>query len=146
MNWVTLCFNWICEPKCARLYIYTVEPLYSTIGGVHEIRSCYRRIVVKITRCCYDSDLMSETRHDNTKSTHCRDVGALFLGPPHRQGMQRSYETYSNRTWPFCQTNYTPHNPRGIEMINHIYSCQIIAANGIVLRVWISVPPCFPSR
>ena len=75
------------------------------------MRSCYRRIVVKITRCCYDSELMSETRHDNTKSTHCRDVGALFLGPPHRQGMQRSYETYSNRTWPFCQSNYTPHNP-----------------------------------
>ena len=25
----------------------TVEPLYSTIGGVHEMRSCYRRIVVK---------------------------------------------------------------------------------------------------
>ena len=33
-----------------------------------------------------------------------------------------------------------------IEMINHIYSCQIIAANGIVLRVWISMPPCFPSH
>ena len=26
---------------------YTVEPLYSMIGGVHEMRSCYRRIVVK---------------------------------------------------------------------------------------------------
>ena len=25
----------------------TVEPLYSTIGGVHEMRSCYRRIVLK---------------------------------------------------------------------------------------------------
>ena len=25
----------------------TVEPLYSTIGGVPEMRSCYRRIVVK---------------------------------------------------------------------------------------------------
>ena len=25
----------------------TVEPLYSTIGGVHEMRSCYRRILVK---------------------------------------------------------------------------------------------------
>ena len=25
----------------------TVELLYSTIGGVHEMRSCYRRIVVK---------------------------------------------------------------------------------------------------
>ena len=25
----------------------TVEPLYSTISGVHEMRSCYRRIVVK---------------------------------------------------------------------------------------------------
>ena len=54
---------------------------------------------------------MSETRHDNTKSTHCRDVGALSLEPPHRQGMQRSYETYSNRTWPFCWSNCTPHNP-----------------------------------
>ena len=38
------------------------------------------------------------------------------------------------------------HITRGIEMINHIYSCQIIAANGVVLRVWISVPPCFPSH
>ena len=28
-------------------FIHTVEPLYSTIGGVHEMRSCYRRIVVK---------------------------------------------------------------------------------------------------
>ena len=28
-------------------FIDTVEPLYSTIGGVHEMRSCYRRIVVK---------------------------------------------------------------------------------------------------
>ena len=34
----------------------------------------------------------------------------------------------------------------GIEMINHIYPCQIIAANSVVLRVWISVPPCFPSH
>ena len=33
----------------------------------------------------------------------------------------------------------------GIEMINHIYSCQIIAANDIVLCVLISVLPCFPS-
>ena len=38
------------------------------------------------------------------------------------------------------------HITRGIEMINHIYSCQIIAANGVVLRMWISVPPCFPSH
>ena len=50
---------------------------------------------------------MSETPHDNTKSTHCRDVSALS----HRQGMQRSYETYSNRTWPFCQANCTSLNP-----------------------------------
>ena len=28
-------------------YYNTVEPLYSTIGGVHVMRSCYRRIVVK---------------------------------------------------------------------------------------------------
>ena len=29
-------------------YMYsTVEHLYSTIGGVHEMRSCYRRIMVK---------------------------------------------------------------------------------------------------
>ena len=28
----------------------TVEPLYSTIGGVHEMRSCYRRIVVTGSR------------------------------------------------------------------------------------------------
>ena len=33
------------------------------------------------------------------------------------------------------------HLTRCIEMINHIYSCQIIAANGVVLRMWISVPP-----
>ena len=38
------------------------------------------------------------------------------------------------------------HITRGIEMINHIYSCQIIAANDAVLHVWISVPPCFPSH
>ena len=36
---------------------------------------------------------MAGTRHDNTNSTHCRDVGALSLEPTHRQGMQRSYET-----------------------------------------------------
>ena len=45
---------------------------------------------------------MSETLHDSTKSTHCRDVGALSLEQPRRQGMQRNYEMYSNRTWPFC--------------------------------------------
>ena len=28
-------------------YFHTVETLYSTIGGVHEMRSCYRRIMVK---------------------------------------------------------------------------------------------------
>ena len=64
---------------------------------------------------------MSEMRHDNTKSTHCRDVGALFLGPPHRQGMQRSYETYSNRTWPFCQSNCTPHNPGHINDKSYLF-------------------------
>ena len=88
---------------------------------------------------------MVETHHDTTKSTHCRDVGALLLKPSHRQGMRRSYETYSNRTWPFCQSNCTLVSP-GIEMINHIYFCQIIAANSMVLLVWISVPPCFPSH
>ena len=35
---------------------------------------------------------------------------------------------------------------RGIEKIDHIYFCQIIVANGVVLRLWISVPPCFPSH
>ena len=50
---------------------------------------------------------MAETRHDTTKSTHCRDVDALSLEPTHRQGMQRSYESYSSRTWPFCQLNCT---------------------------------------
>ena len=50
---------------------------------------------------------MAGKRHDNTNSTHCRDVGALSLEPTHRQGMQRSYETYSSRTWPFCQSNCT---------------------------------------
>ena len=29
----------------------------------------------------------------------------------HRQGMQRSYETYSNFAWPFCQSNCTPVSP-----------------------------------
>ena len=53
---------------------------------------------------------MSETRHDNTKSTHCHDVGALSLEPSYRQGMQRNYETYCNRTWPFRQSNCTPLN------------------------------------
>ena len=46
-----------------------------------------------------------------TKSTHCRDVGALSLEPTHRQGMQRNYETYSSRTWPFCQSNCTLVSP-----------------------------------
>ena len=54
---------------------------------------------------------MSETRHDSTKSTQCRDVGALYLEPSYRQGMQRNYETYCNRTWPFCQSNCTPLDP-----------------------------------
>ena len=54
---------------------------------------------------------MAETHHDTTKSTHCRHVGALFLEPSYRQGMQRSYETYSNRTWPFCQSNCTLVSP-----------------------------------
>ena len=44
------------------------------------------------------TDLMAEMRHDNKKSTHCRDVGALSLEPCHQQGMQRSYETYSSHT------------------------------------------------
>ena len=72
---------------------------------------------------------MAETRRDNTKSTHYRDVGALSLEPTHRQGLQRSYERYSSPTWPFCQSNCTLVSP-GIELINHIYVCQIIAANG----------------
>ena len=76
------------------------------------MRSCYRRIVVKIIQCFYNSDLMAEMRHDNTMSTHCRDVGALSLEPSHRQWMQRSYETYSNRAWPFCQSNCTPVSQR----------------------------------
>ena len=50
---------------------------------------------------------MAGTRHDNANSTHCRNVGALSLEPTHQQGMQRSYETYSSRTWPFCQSNST---------------------------------------
>ena len=54
---------------------------------------------------------MAETCHDTTKSTQCPDVGALFLEPSHRQGMQRSYKTYSNRTWPFCQSNCTLVSP-----------------------------------
>ena len=54
---------------------------------------------------------MAETHHDNTKSTHCRDMGTLSLEPTHRQGMQRSYETYSSRTWSFCQSNCTLVSP-----------------------------------
>ena len=34
-------------------------------------------------------------------------LGALSLEPTHRQGMQRSYEMYSSRTWSFCQSNCT---------------------------------------
>ena len=45
------------------------------------------------------------------KSTHCRDVGTLSLEPTHRQGIQCGYEAYSNRTWPFCQSNCTPVSP-----------------------------------
>ena len=52
-----------------------------------------------------------QTLHDNTKSTHCRNVGALSLEPTHGQGMQRGYETYSRRTWPFCQSNCTLVSP-----------------------------------
>ena len=48
---------------------------------------------------------MAETSHENTKSTHCRDVDVV---------------RYSNRTGPFY---------------HHIYFCQIIATNVIVLRV-----------
>ena len=54
---------------------------------------------------------MSETHHDNTKSTNCDDVGALYLEPSYWHVMQRNYETYSNRTWPFFQLNCTPLNP-----------------------------------
>ena len=46
-----------------------------------------------------------------TRSTHCREVGALSLEPYHRQGMQRSCKPYSNHTWPFCQSNCTPVSP-----------------------------------
>ena len=63
----------------------------------------------KITRCCYD--LMAETHHDNTKSTHCRDAGALSLELSHRQGMQCNYEKFSIRTWPCCQSNCTLVSP-----------------------------------
>ena len=65
----------------------------------------------KITRCCYDSNFMTETHHDNSKSTHCCGVGALSLQPSHRQGMQLSYEMCSNSTWPFCQWSCTPVSP-----------------------------------
>ena len=34
-------------------------------------------------------------------------MGALSLEPTHQQGMQYSYERYSSRTWPFCQSNCT---------------------------------------
>ena len=56
------------------------------------VTSCQKRLMIK---------------HEVNSVTHCRDVGALS----HRQGMQCSYKTYSNRTWPFCQTNCTPLNP-----------------------------------
>ena len=45
-----------------------------------------------------------------TRSQLTRDVGALSLESSYRQGMQRNYETYSNRIWPFCQSNCTPLN------------------------------------
>ena len=64
---------------------------------------------------------MAETRHDTTKSTHCHDVSALFLKPSHRQGMQRSYETYSNRTWPFCQSNCTVVSPGHRNDISYLF-------------------------
>ena len=54
---------------------------------------------------------MAETCHDNVKSTHCCDVGALSLDSSQRQGMQRSYKTHSNLTWPFCQSNCTLVSP-----------------------------------
>ena len=64
-----------------------------------------------------------------TYISHCLDVGALFLKPSHRQGMKCSYETYSNRTWSFCQSNCTLVGP-GIEMINHIHFCQTRYVDG----------------
>ena len=89
---------------------------------------------------------MFETRHDSTKSTHCRDVGALSLEPPRRQGMQRNFTKRIPIVLGHFVNRTVLHITQGIEMINHIYSCQIITANGVVLRVWISVPPCFPSH
>ena len=80
---------------------------------------------------------MSETLHDSTKSTHCRDVGALSSHPAGKECNVITKRIpivlghFVNRT--------VLHITRGIKMINHIYSCQIIAANGVVLRVWISV-------
>ena len=82
---------------------YTVEPLYSTIGGVHEMRSCYRRIVVKY----HDVVMIVTSWQKCVMITRTPLTVVVSLEPTHRQGMQRSYETYSNRTWPFCQSNCT---------------------------------------
>ena len=94
---------------------------------------------------------MAETRHDNTKSTHCRDVGALSLEPglepTHRQGMQRSYDTYSSRTWPFCQSNCTLVSPGHRNDKSHLflpnYRRKQRSFVGVNLRaVMFSFPSC----
>ena len=76
---------------------------------------------------------MAETLHDNTKSTHCHDVGASSLEPSLRQ-----CNVVTKRIWSVLGhfVNWTVTQlAQGIEMINHIYCCQIIAANSVVLRV-----------
>ena len=51
---------------------------------------------------------MAEMIYDNTKLTHCHDVGALSLELCHLQGMQQSYKRCSMCTWSFCQSNCAP--------------------------------------
>ena len=91
---------------------------------------------------------MPETRHDSTKSTHCRDVGALSLEPPRRQGMQRNYETYNGI--PIVLGHFVNptvlHITWGIEMINlflpnhrckpHSFACVDLRA------AMFSIPSC----
>ena len=82
---------------------------------------------------------MAQLHHDNTKSAHCRDVGALSLEPCHYQGMQHSYEMYTNPTWLFCQLNCTVVIPGNKNDKSYLFLPN--ASNGIVLHVF-SFPSC----
>ena len=53
-----------------------------------------------------------------------------------------SYEMYSNHTWSFRQSNCALVSSGHKNDKLHLY-LPIIAANGLILPVWISVQPCF---